>query len=1045
MDVASLDISVKATGLRPAVNSLEALGKAASTYKNDIAKLEKNLQELAKVKLPTLGKGITQFKTLVSSVDGLKGATTSFSKLALATDKLISNSQGLKAVAKSLESIKNSAVGMSGVKLSGLTGGGSTSGASRTPVDQAAKQQQTLMRQIQREGQMASVGYDKAAYLEQRAAMLGVSEAAKPYIAQMRAASKAVNTGTISQKQYNAALRMVPAQFTDIATQLAGGQNPFLIMLQQGGQLRDMFGSVSLTLRAVGSELLKLLRNPIVLAAAAVAALGYAFIQASNSNTAFTTTAVKLGGSVESNTIAMKTAASSAAAMAGSVSDANTVVQDFAARSVVSNSSLTDLTATTLKFSSVVGVDLNKAMAEYIGLNEVASTKILDLDKNYHFLTTSVYAQILAYENEGKQVEAVALANEQLKRAQENMTTETLRNLGSIDRAWLKVKETVRDVIDSIMSIGKTSDAASEYAKQLAKVKEIESDIKDSWIYKLDASGTLKKNDEKILAAEREKLSFMSKQISAAEQSLAVQQQQEAEKRKDLELQKQLESGLYNEQKLRDFNLRISRLTEEHWKTVPKTQQAVVEWERKVKELRDKEFPTLAKANKENEKRAKAAEKAATKEQNIYETRQKELNAVVAQISSQKEQTAELENYGVAAETVSKNVANMLKWQYAASVSGIDAQEKAHAISMANAYAELEAQSKINTQLKENSKAVQDYAAFHATNAASLAAMNEEYAQEVAYLTMTNNERSLAKSLYDNEIERKTKILELEKSLKEQKEGSLGYSLIQKEIDETNTLYQTKANLIAATSQLADKELSFYDNLTVAFKQYKEDLGSTNSIIQTSFTSVLSTTQSAVESFVSGTSTSFKDLAVSVLKSISVMLARIAILKLAMLSVNMINGGAQTSTVSSAASTSLNSNPSVITYSESGNAFNGNGVEKFAKGGSFTNSVVSSPTPFKFASGGSFSNGLMGEAGPEAVIPLTRMANGNLGVETSGNSNSGVTQNNVSVNVTVNSDGSSNTSTTSSASDAKKLGELIAAKVRQVIVEEQRPRGLLAA
>ena len=36
------------------------------------------------------------------------------------------------------------------------------------------------------------------------------------------------------QVRYNAAMRMLPAQFTDIATQLAGGQSPWLILLQQG-------------------------------------------------------------------------------------------------------------------------------------------------------------------------------------------------------------------------------------------------------------------------------------------------------------------------------------------------------------------------------------------------------------------------------------------------------------------------------------------------------------------------------------------------------------------------------------------------------------------------------------------------------------------------------------------------------------------------------------------------------------------------------------------------------------------------------------------
>lgn len=59
-----------------------------------------------------------------------------------------------------------------------------------------------------------------------------------------------------------------------------------------------------------------------------------------------------------------------------------------------------------------------------------------------------------------------------------------------------------------------------------------------------------------------------------------------------------------------------------------------------------------------------------------------------------------------------------------------------------------------------------------------------------------------------------------------------------------------------------------------------------------------------------------------------------------------------------------------------GGAFASGGVRAFADGGTFTNSIVSSPTLFRFADG----TGLMGEAGPEAIMPLSRDANGRLGV-----------------------------------------------------------------
>ena len=56
----------------------------------------------------------------------------------------------------------------------------------------------------------------------------------------------------------------------------------------------------------------------------------------------------------------------------------------------------------------------------------------------------------------------------------------------------------------------------------------------------------------------------------------------------------------------------------------------------------------------------------------------------------------------------------------------------------------------------------------------------------------------------------------------------------------------------------------------------------------------------------------------------------------------------------------------------------------FAKGGTFTNSIVTEPTNFRFAKGGGFGLGLMGEAGPEAIMPLKRAADGSLGVSAEG-------------------------------------------------------------
>lgn len=84
-----------------------------------------------------------------------------------------------------------------------------------------------------------------------------------------------------------------------------------------------------------------------------------------------------------------------------------------------------------------------------------------------------------------------------------------------------------------------------------------------------------------------------------------------------------------------------------------------------------------------------------------------------------------------------------------------------------------------------------------------------------------------------------------------------------------------------------------------------------------------------------------------------------------------------------------------------GGAF-ADGVQAFANGGVFSNSVVNSPTLFKFANG----TGLMGEAGPEAIMPLKRDSAGRLGVSAGGLANSNSShRTQVDVNVSVDDDG----------------------------------------
>ncbi len=114
-----------------------------------------------------------------------------------------------------------------------------------------------------------------------------------------------------------------------------------------------------------------------------------------------------------------------------------------------------------------------------------------------------------------------------------------------------------------------------------------------------------------------------------------------------------------------------------------------------------------------------------------------------------------------------------------------------------------------------------------------------------------------------------------------------------------------------------------------------------------------------------------------------------------------------------------------IATSANGNVLAKNKIVPYAYGG-----IVNKPTLFPMANGA----GLMGEAGPEAIMPLRRGANGKLGVEASG---SGVGD------VVVNVD-AAGSSVEGDGNQAAQLGKAIGIAVQQELVKQKRPGGLLS-
>lgn len=112
--------------------------------------------------------------------------------------------------------------------------------------------------------------------LRLKAAQAGVSEEALPMIQGLEDQAAAMGHAGMTAKQYEWAMRGLPAQFTDISVGLATGQKWWMVLLQQGGQIKDMFGGLRPAIQAVGQQLLRLV-NPLTITVALAAAAGYAW------------------------------------------------------------------------------------------------------------------------------------------------------------------------------------------------------------------------------------------------------------------------------------------------------------------------------------------------------------------------------------------------------------------------------------------------------------------------------------------------------------------------------------------------------------------------------------------------------------------------------------------------------------------------------------------------------------------------------------------------------------------------------------------------
>lgn len=284
------------------------------------------------------------------------------------------------------------------------------------------------------------------------------------------AVAPAVAQVGMSAKATAAALRGVPAQFTDIVTAIQGGQAPMTVFLQQGGQLKDMFGGVGPAARALGGYLLGLI-NPLTVGAAAVGVLGLAYFQGAKEGDAFAK-AIILSGNAAGLTVGqLQEMARRISDVSGTQGAAAEALALFVANGTLAGDSIERFTALALRMERDTGQAVSETVKQFAALGKDPVEAASKLNEQTNFLTASIAHQIRMLEDQGKTSDAARVAQEAYASTLEQRLGAVEQRLGTLQRAWRGIVGAAKDAWDAMLNVGREQTTESEIdrlRKQLA-------------------------------------------------------------------------------------------------------------------------------------------------------------------------------------------------------------------------------------------------------------------------------------------------------------------------------------------------------------------------------------------------------------------------------------------------------------------------------------------------------------------------------------------------------------------------------------------------
>lgn len=260
-------------------------------------------------------------------------------------------------------------------------------------------------------------------------------------------------------------------QTTDLFTQIASGQSPFIALLQQGGQLKDSMGGLGNMFKALGSFITPV-SVALTVAAVAIAATAKAAYDAATEmeqlNDALALTGKYSEVTEESFQKLANTLSGTTKASLGSTKEALMAV---ISSGQFTGDSISAVTQAIITYSQIAGVSATEAAQKLKGGLSGTAEGAKALNKEMNFLTLEQYKQIEALEKANKKQEAAQVVAVALNTKLEQQR----RELGLLEGAWKSVTKAMSNYWDEFKQLlsGPTqSQTLESLDKQIADIKQ---------------------------------------------------------------------------------------------------------------------------------------------------------------------------------------------------------------------------------------------------------------------------------------------------------------------------------------------------------------------------------------------------------------------------------------------------------------------------------------------------------------------------------------------------------------------------------------------